>query len=463
MQAAEQRAPAAGSFPPTSSRVRKVLVISFDFPPRRTSAVYRIKALTKYLVDCHWQPLVLTVQGPVQLWSPVELKEDPALLQGIPSQVRVVRTPIWRLLEWESLASATVRRLGYLPSTDDGAGESCRDRWVRSAARRVRSLLYFPDASVGWIAPALRAAVELHFEQRFDAIYTTSPPRAATVVGLILHRIFGLPWVAEFMDPWYPPPGRIRRDLEHRLQARVVRSADRVVVVTPGHADDLGDSFPVVDGKLAVIPNGYDEQDFAGLPDPPPRPPGDKVHFSHFGTVYPGHSGEFFPALAELVRESPGLRRRLQIDVVGFPDETVRRFASPSELGDVVRLHGYMPHEQALNAMYNSDALLLFLADAQFSRLAVSSKIYEYLRVGRPIVAVAYDGGVKRLIREAQAGWVLPPDDRQAIKAAMHDLVCNGRTQLLADSRPQTEYAQQFRYDRLAQRLAQLLNSVVQP
>ena len=294
-------------------KMKRVLVVSFDFPPYRTSAVYRMTGLAKYLPQLGWQPTVLTIRR-------AEGDQEPGLLERLPPQVGVVRTRYLRIGGWENSTAGAVRSLGGLRSAPTETRQPRPDRYLRFLGELVRSTLYFPDDTVGWVPFGLARAIQLHRDQPFDLVYTTNPPRSAPLIGLLLKILCGVPWVSEFMDPWYPPKGRLRRKSEDWLQALLMRKADRVVVMVKQHAEELSRLFDVPAKKLAVVRNGFFEEDFVSLE----TTHGDLlapsyVHLSHFGTIYPENSGSFVPALTELVRECPELKERLRLNIVGYP------------------------------------------------------------------------------------------------------------------------------------------------
>ena len=449
------------------STSKRVLVIAYDFPPRRTSGVYRATHLTKYLNELGWRPTVLTVAA-----RPGDL-EDRTLLCDFPAQIPVERAGDLNISGWENKAAVGIRAAGGLQSHYQDAHQPVWDRWVRAAGHFVRSTFYFPDDTVGWVPQALAKAIELHLRHRFDLIYTTSPPRSAPVVGLLLKTVLGIPWVAEFRDPWYPPSRPWRRRFERRLLLRILKKADRVVVISKGHAEKLETEFGVPAGKAVVVSNGFEESDFASarasrvqdgnLPAQAGKcdflSPA-HFHLSHFGTVYPGFSGRFFDALREVLEECPDWKNQIRVNVIGFPDDTVRQVVADGGLGGTVRIFDFVKHDVAIEAMRSSDVLLVFLGGREIARLSGVGKIYDYLRVGRPVLAVAYEGGTAELVREGQAGWVVNPDDTAAIKAVLRTIVQNGRSGNLP--RPANpEFVAQFRYDRLAGKMAEVLNSVV--
>jgi glycosyltransferase involved in cell wall biosynthesis len=436
------------------------MVISFDFPPRRTSATYRLGNLTRYLLSPRWQPTVLTIKI-----RPEDLAE-PEQFQKISRDIRIERTAYWRVSKWEAVAHKTVKSAGAFKSPAMEVPPTLFDRALRRLAAFVRSCLYFPDYSVGWVPFGVGRGLRLIRKQRFDVIFTSEPPRAASVVGLFLKLLTGIPWVFEVMDPWYPPDRPWRRRFEHWLFGLMLRRADAVVVMTEGHKQDLHERFVIPESKLHVIPNGFDEEDFhpdhAAMVGTPTEmcSPG-YIHFSHFGTVYPRNAGRFFPALAELLAETPELRQRVRIHMVGFPDQSIRRFVQESGLGDVVEFREFITsHAQVLREMYATHCLLLFWGDREFSRLAAAGKTYVYLRTGRPILAVTGPGTIEERVQAAGAGWVVSPDDPSQIKAKLREVIGKlERNEPMPGAKSQD--LDRFRWDRLAAQLAEVLDGVV--
>ncbi|MGH9580829.1 MAG: glycosyltransferase, partial [Terriglobales bacterium] len=334
--------------------MKKVLLIAYSFPPHRSSGVYRPAAFTKYLLAEGWQTTVLTVAGAAGV-------EDASLLRKIPPEVRIVRTPYWHLRQWEGSAASLVRSVTTRPmAVKDGRPHALQPH-LRNLADWIQNTLYFPDDSAGWIPFALEKALELHLRERFDAVYTTHPPRAGHVVGMLLSALCRVPWVAEFRDPWTIPPGSqpiaeltVPAAARNRwLLRRMVQAADAIIAVTPGHAEELVSVWKAPADRVAVINNGFDDEDFSALADNgrPAWMRPDCVHLAHFGTIYPEFHGSFFPALVEAVRESEEVRRRLRVHIIGFPGPDVRVYSGREELRDVLQFHPFLRHADALAAM----------------------------------------------------------------------------------------------------------------
>jgi glycosyltransferase involved in cell wall biosynthesis len=441
---------------PVALTTKRVLVISFDFPPHRTSAVYRMTGLVSHLPQFGWQPTVLTTQVR-------EGDQEPELLEKLPRQVHIERTRYRFVGGWENTAADAVRRLGALSSTPADSRQSPLDRCLRFAGDLVRSVVYFPDDTVGWIPYGLSRAVELHRKEPFDLVYTTTPPRAAPVIGLLLKVFERIPWVSEFMDPWVPAKGRVRRWSENWLQARLMAKADRVVVMVPQHTDELTGWLKLPRAKFSVVRNGFFEEDFTPTNEAQKSPL--DPHFfnlSHFGTVYPERTGKFVSTLAALLRECPDLRQRLRLNIIGYPSESILRLANQKEMEGVIQFHGFIQdRKQVLQMMRDSDCLLLFWGDPYLSRLTVAGKTYDYLRVGRPILAVTHEGGVKQLVEEGGAGWVVSPDDPDQIKQTLKRILSEHRNDGLPVP-PRPEFVAQFRWDYLARSLASVFDKAIE-
>lgn len=433
---------------------KKVLFVCYDFPPRRTSAVYRHVGIMKYLPVFGWKPTILTI-----LPESRDV-QDQGLMEGLDPRIEIVRTSRNDITRWENKAERTIKASGGLAPAKSNGDEPLRDRLIRRTGAFIRSLIYFPDDTVGWTLPGLRAAIRLHRQKGFDVVYTSSPPRSAPLIGLGLKLLFGVPWVAEFRDPWYPPKRPLRRRFERMLQKFVLRKADTIVLISEGLAAELQNSFGISATKLQVVPNGYDESEFAEDARPVSIFDASKFNISHFGTVYKGLCGNFFQALKEVVEENPHYRQQVRINIIGFPeDPELAAWSRSPELGEMIKFHPFMPQKDALKAMQASDCLLLFLGSSAMSRLSGLGKIYWYLRVGRPILAIAPEGGTKDLVEQAHAGWVCDPDNTESTKRALALLLQQGRKPIpIGPIDP--DFVEQFRYDRLSARLAEVLKRV---
>lgn len=382
----------------------RVLYVAFYFPPTSGGGVERTlrfcEHLPAYGVDCE----VLT---PVDArW----LAEDPGSLARIPDGLRVHRIPYRgpgnRVLPADRIAAA------------DGTLQRAAVR-ARLAPRR----LLVPDVDVPWLADLVPAATRLLRTGRFDALLTTSPPHSVTVAGGVLARRTGVPWVADWRDPWLANPdlGTDRRAVRAKL-ATAARLARRMVprmaaaaCVNEAIADEVRGLAPGV--PVDVIPNGAEVERIAALE----RHPADRLTFLFTGYFFGDRGpGVFLDALAAALRERPALRDAVRVRFVGsFPDAARERLAALG-LDGLVDVDPTRPHDDVLQAQRDADVLLLFMQDRPGSEAVVPAKTWEYLAAERPVLAlVPPAGAAARELTAAGAGEVVAPDDADGVRAAI--------------------------------------------
>ncbi|KPL02135.1 MAG: hypothetical protein AMJ73_09210, partial [candidate division Zixibacteria bacterium SM1_73] len=202
---------------------RKVLLITYYFPPMGMGGVQRTSKFAKYLPGFGWTPFVLTVKD-VHYWA-----EDPSLLEELPPEVKVIRTgsfdPLRISFKLKSLFKKRKQRNKYVK-------ESTAQR------SKLSSWLFFPDSKIGWVPFALLSGLNLIRKERIDLIFTTSPPPSLHLVGYLLKLLTGKPWVVDFRDPWTGYkfeifPTRLHLFLKNQLVRLIIKNADRIISANP--------------------------------------------------------------------------------------------------------------------------------------------------------------------------------------------------------------------------------------
>jgi glycosyltransferase involved in cell wall biosynthesis len=400
------RASAVSQRPETTKRV---LIVAYHFPPDAEVGAIRAQKLVKYLPRCGWEPLVLTVD------THHNGRQDPTRLED------VMDAKIWRtgvLPNPRIVALAARRSLRRVLRSVDGPGtaptevadlpfevKDAEATGIRAQLRRFfLSLCWLPDADIGWLPPALAQGLRILRRERPDAILTTSPPHTAHLVGLWLSRITGLPWIADFRDPWTSNPSKPRfvrsglsDALDRRMERAVVRRARAVVVTTDRLRDQLVAKYKDVPAtRFITAPNGFDPEDFATLPRIEPSA---SFLITHVGSLYYRRSAlKFLEATAGLVRSGEIPLPDLRIVFVGDPPEDGRDFRDAVHalgLDGAVEWVGNVAQREALSWMLRSNLLLVF---AQHYALQIPAKTFEYLASGAPILAVTEEGATADLI-----------------------------------------------------------------
>lgn len=393
--------------------MRRVLVISYYFPPAGNVGVQRTVRFVKCLREFGWEPIVLTAGDAV-----VDSLQ-PDFMDQLPQDIKVYRTPSFERLN-----------CGY--SVRDGKLRDGKHRnLVWQFARQCWKACAVPDEKVGWMPFAVRRGASLIEEQRIDAIYVTGKPFSSFLIGQRLSQRYHVPWVMDLRDLWTlnrRDPGRNvwHRWVAPRMERRLVQSAAAVVANTPGNRKDFLTAFPECSSeKFVTITNGFDADEFIKLPD---------VRFEQFtlsytGTFYGGRSSEhethspqfLFQALAVLFRDRPELRDRIRVKIASSKCEYARRIAEAVGVADVVEFLGVIPHRECLALLSRSHLQWLVCSRGESSRGWIPCKLYQYIAVRTPVLGLLPEGDAADIIRRTHTGIVVPPDDVASIRSAIEE------------------------------------------
>jgi glycosyltransferase involved in cell wall biosynthesis len=432
--------------------MRTVLFITYYFPPTGGPGSLRSAKFARYLPEFGWSVAA------VRAANPPYTKEDPALLLDVASVLETVYAPYPELEARlnrlrRRRGDAETERHGNTGARGRGAGEvgghpselpnppttqrphdpatqrlsdpQSRRPLAKVALDTAMQWLKAPDRAE-WVGPAARTGRELAERVRPTCLYSSGPPHAGHMAAARLARELRLPWVADLRDPWVNnpfrpelPPLLERRD--RRLEQETLGAATLVIANTEGARRDLLTRFPHwADNRVVVISNGFDEPDFADLPPSPPV--NGTLTLAHIGALYGSRSPEaLFGALAALASETD--RPRLTLRLVGEVAPQIHSHARERGLEGVVEFAGTVPHNQAVAEMGRAHALVL-VGNAERAELQVASKLFEYMRAGRPVVALTPETSeMARLLRGHNVpAFIAPPDDMEAVAGALRQV-----------------------------------------
>lgn len=416
----------------------RVLMVAFHYPPcAQSSGIHRTLKFSRYLPKTGWNPIVLSAHP-----RAYESRSDDQL-HDIPSDV-----PVTRAFALDTSRSLSLR--GFYP------------RW-----------LALPDRFISWWLGAVPAGLRLIRRYRPDAIWSTYPIATAHLIGLTLHRLTGIPWVADFRDSMVEesyPRDRVQRRMFMWIERQAVNNAARLVFTAGSTRRMYLERYPSLPAeRCLLIPNGYDEEDFADLSrtsratDGVERP----LQLVHTGVIYPEERDPtaFFAALGRLKRDGriDAKRVRINLRASGFDD----RYASVlQQLGidDIVQLTPHLPYRQTLQECVESDALLL-LQGASCNH-QIPAKAYEYLRAQRPIVALTADAGdTAMLLKRTGGATIVDLAGESAIYAALPDLlnVIRAGTHALPAMSEVERFSRQHQAFTLAEALSSLRDGASRP
>jgi glycosyltransferase involved in cell wall biosynthesis len=387
----------------------RVLMIAHHFAPAGGSGSNRALAFARYLPAFGWRPTVIT---PGAEWA---ANRDDRLMAEIRGEARVVRT---RSLEPRATRES-MRQVMASPR-EQGASLPREPGLLRRHLGHARR---FPDAHIGWLPFALAAARR----EPYDVVHTSSGPFTSHLVGLLLKRATGRGWVAELRDGWYrwnraifPDYPAWRDVLERRLEAAAIRAADRVVLVTERMAAAFREQYADLPAEhFAVVPNGFDPVQFAGCPIRTRCSDGWVV--LHTGALYYGRSlAGFLSAVRQLVDADADFARDVRVRLLGTLDAAARAEVERSGLGARIEVLAQTSHTAAITAMRAADALLLVANTTPGAEATVPGKLFEYLAVGRPVLAVTpLESATADVLRQTGGGWLADASSVVAIADAL--------------------------------------------
>jgi glycosyltransferase involved in cell wall biosynthesis len=424
--------------------MKRVLMIIPFFPPMAGGGVYRPLAFVKYLQSFGWRPTVIAPRGD-SFWI-----RDEGLCEQIPEAVRVIRTDT---LSGQSLLARARRGGGTTPQR--------RSSRLFAAARRVSAAMVLPDTYRGWRPYALAAARGILGRETFDVLYSTSPPETSHLVAGRIHDEHGLPWVADFRDPWMNlhllrPPTPLHAGLHRRMEARVCRAA-HVVVTTRWHEALVRERYPGAP-SVTRIANGYDAADAESVAGVTPE--GSPMRITHAGMLTQKRSAiPFLRGLRAFFEARPEARGDVDVRFLGAREDANERAVRALELDDVVRFADTVSHRETLQMEKSSHILLLIKHVNPDYRGLVPGKLYEYIGLCRPILALAPPGEARDIVEGLRRGEVVDQESTAEVARAiarLYDAYREGALESRYDLAPRPELTR----ERLAGELAALFERI---
>jgi glycosyltransferase involved in cell wall biosynthesis len=411
---------------------RRVLFIAYHFAPSLEMGARSCAQIARYLPLYGWSPVVLTAREKY-IEERYRGSADEVAELGLPDAIvrtRLLPHPL-DLYRW---LRSTFRR----KAQDAGAaGEAVEVDTPLSEKGKLRrcllSALSIPDMCTGWILPAVVAGLKAARESKAEQIFSSGPMWTNHLVGLALSYLTGLPWTAHFRDPWVtgfclPPASSFGAWVNRWLERIVVTRATAVVSVTEEHAAAFRQTYPRLPAeKFAAVPNGYDNGEWNNLPAGTRRAEKSEGKFLilYAGKFYIERDPQpLFRALKRLIDSGEIAREQVQVDLVGWcatsEGRPVREMAVECGLGDCVNILGPRRRPETLRRMTEADLLLLL---AEKFVIQIPGKTYEYLRAGRPILALTPEGALANLLRRVGGGLVVSPSDTAGVLAALRESV----------------------------------------
>lgn len=439
--------------------MKRVLIISYYWPPTGGSGVQRWVKFAKYLPSEGWQPVIYTPENPEQL------AVDESLAAEIPAEAEILKT---RIVEPYEIYKKVLRKSGHSKEAVEVNPVNAQNKsFLQKVAMWVRGNFFRPDPRCLWIRPSVRFLKKYLQEHPVDLIVSTGPPQSMHLIGRALARETGLPWVADFRDPWtkifyfkHLSMTRATKKWHKKMEKKVLDDASVVVAVSPLVQQEFQQ---MTQTPVELITNGFDECDFTSercreAEGGPER----EFCITHTGLfAADGNPTVLWDVLADKCAGDEAFRRALKIRLIGKTDDSILSALREVGLEDAVEDMGYQPHAVAVEQQRKASLLILPLRKEPEYKAVLPGKLFEYLASWRPVLGIGQpDGAMSMILNTTKTGFVLDWEDRRSI-ARFIDLCWKNHLEgrLTVDDAD----ISQFTRRNLTHRMAQLFDSLTRP
>jgi hypothetical protein len=397
----------------TEPKKKKVLIITYYWPPSGGSPVLRWLKFVKYLHDFGWTSTIYTPSNP----EPQAL--DLSLLSEIPEQINVIKRKIFEPYSIFKLFTGKKHDKSIATSfiSEKKAG------FFSYVAIWIRGNFFIPDARKFWIKPSVAFLNDYLHDHPHDLIISTGPPHSMHLIARGVKKKSGIPWLADFRDPWTNIDFYKELNLtcwadrrHHTLEKRVITEADLIVTVSP----TLTKEFIEAGARRAfTITNGFDEVHETIAPKTDSL-----FSILHVGSMPASRNPvTLWRSLQIMLERKPDFKNSLSIELIGNVDFSVLQSLQKSGLSDMLVRKPHLPYTEALERMRSARLLLLVVNNTQNSKGILTNKFFEYLAARRPIIAIGpTDGDVAEILKESKAGRIMDFNDEEGTISYLDEL-----------------------------------------
>lgn len=431
----------------------KVLIITYYWPPSGGAGVQRWLKFVKYLRKFGWEPVIYTPDNP-------EFPAfDDTLMSDIPEGIQIVRTPIWEPYSlYKKLIGAKhdqkVNASGFISEKKNKGRLKNLSIWLRGN-------FFIPDARKFWIKPSVKFLNNWLKENKVDVMVSTGPPHSMHMIAAGIKKTTGIPWLADFRDPWTNIDFYEELNLmgwadkkHHRMELEVLNNADEVVVISNSMKSDF---LKIKNRQYEVITNGFDFDDTENVK----VTIDDTFSIAHIGSMAKSRNPlNLWESLSYLKKTVPGFGEDLVIKLVGSVDFTVTDEIERCGLSDNLQKIEYSPHDKIIEIQKQSRVLLLIINNTPNAKVILPGKFFEYMASGRPILCIGpYDGDAAKVINETNSGVVANTDNADEITAKIKSLYLNYKA---GTDTVQTQNIAKFSREALTADMSAILNRLIE-
>lgn len=391
---------------------KKVLIITYYWPPSAGSGVQRWLTFSKYLPSNGWDPVIFTPENP-----DFDL-QDPTLAEQINPIVEVLHFPIWEPYQ-------LFRKLKGQKSGDTAKVlENEKKSWKDKLGIWLRGNLLIPDPRVFWVKPAVNFLLDIVDKNQFDFIITTGPPHSLHLIGEKLHRKTGIAWLADFRDPWskwefldtLKMTSWVKK--QHlRLEKNVLKTATVVTTISPTFQKE----FEQIAGrKIELLTNGFDTESLPKLLYES-KPKNNRIEIVYTGII--DSIRDPIPFLKAFQEAFEFSKKEVRLRFVGkVSNRVIAIIQNNSWLTEHVSMEGYVSHDKVFEYYQKANLLLLILTNTKNAKGNIPGKLFEYMATGRPVIALGDPAGDSAVIlQSANAGQVFKHEDKEGMVGFLYN------------------------------------------
>jgi len=375
--------------------MKKVLIITYYWPPAGGPGVQRWLKFVKYLRNFKIEPIVYIPEKPNYPLLDASLEKD------IPEGIQILSHKISEPYKLANLLSSKKTK-----RISSGVIQTKNQSTLEKLMLWVRGNFFIPDARKNWVIPSITFLSEVIEKENIDTIITTGPPHSVHLIGHGLKAKFDMKWLADFRDPWtsigYHKKLKLTKSsqLKHKtLERQVLNNADEIIVTSETTKSEFRE---ITQKPIRVITNGYDSsyQGGSNLDE--------SFTITHIGSLLTGRNPKnLWKVLSEIARENAVFRADLQLEFLGVVSQDVMDSLHRYELEPYVKLKGYVSHASAVRKQRSAQILLLVEIDSEETKGIIPGKLFEYMSARRPILAVGPENWeVGQLIMETETGEI---------------------------------------------------------
>jgi len=424
---------------------KKVLIITYYWPPAGGPGVQRWLKFVKYLPDFGIQPIVYVPENPTY---PIV---DEGLESEISDKAIVLKNKIFEPYQLAGIFSKNQTKKissGIIPAAKK---QSVLERvllWVRGN-------LFIPDARFLWVKPSVSYLKTYIQENNIDTIITSGPPHSLHLIGLQLKKELKVKWFADFRDPWttigYHKALKLSSYAERKhkqLEREVLNTADTILVTSKTTKAEFQE---ITTKPIEVITNGYDVEKV------PFAPLDEQFTLAHIGSFLSDRNPKLlWQALQELIIENELFAKHFELKLIGKVSQEILDSIAEYQLEKHTNNLGYVSHLEAIQHQRKSQVLLLVEIDSPETKSIIPGKVFEYLASERPIIAIGpEESDFAEIITSTNTGFFFTYDEKERLKKTItiyFDMYLEKNLRVFPVG------LQQYSRKSLTEKLAQLLN-----